>query len=212
MASKLGVVLGVIAIVLAIVGMVGPWWTESFSGSGHVLGIRIDVNGNATYGLFGVTSTTQSPLGNQTNTSTYSTAPHVGSVFSLGTILLITGVVLGIGMLGTGVMPNPRFRKFAAILGVLAFLFALLAPLYVMSALPDAVNADSGSTTTYTTVSGFWGIKSGSTLGITTTITWGGGWAWYVSVVAAVLFLVAVMAILVARKPATVALTPPPTQ
>ncbi len=210
MTSKIGVLLGVVAIVVAIAGMAGPWWTESFSGSGRILGIPIDVNGNATFGLFGVTSTSHSPLGNQTNTSTYSTAPHVGSVFSLGTILLVLGLILGIGFVALGVMPNPRFRKFAAILGVLAVLFTLLAPLYVMSALPDAVNADSGSTTTYTTVSGFWGIKSGSTFGITTSITWGAGWAWYLPLIAAVLFLVAAIAMLAARKPAMAAPLPPP--
>ncbi len=211
MVSKLGVVLGVVAIILAVVGMAGPWWTESFSGSGTILFIRIDVNGNANFGLFGVTSTISTPNANQTNTSTYSNAPHVGSVFTLGTILLILGAVLGIGMVGLAVMPNPRFRKFAAILGVLAFLFAVLAPLYVMSALPDAINADSGSTTTYTTVSGFWGTKSSNLYGITTSINWGAGWAWYLPVIAAVLFLVGAIVILAARKPAMAAPVPPPT-
>ncbi len=202
MASKLAVVIGVVAVVLAIVGMAGPWWTESFSGTGNILGIPVDVNGNANYGLFGVVSTVSTPRANETNTSTYSQAPHVGSVFSLGTVLLAIGLVLGIGMVALSVMPNPRFRRIAAVLGVVAFLFALLAPLYVMSALPDAVNADSGSTTTFTTVSGFWGTKSTSLFSITTSITWGAGWGWYFPLVAAVLFLIGAVVLLAARRPA----------
>ncbi len=207
MASKLGVVLGVVAIILAVVGMAGPWWTESFSASA----LGITVNGNADFGLFGVTTTTATGHSNTTNSSSYNDSPHVGSVFSLGMVLLILGVVLGIGMVGLAVMPNPRFRKFAAILGVLAFLFALLAPIYVMSALPDAVNTDSGSTSSFTTVSGFWGAKSSSVFGFSASVSWGAGWDWFIPLVAAVLFLVGAIVILAARKPAMATPVPPPT-
>lgn len=205
MASKLVVALGVVAIVLAIVGMAGPWWTESFSASA----LGFTAKGNADFGLFGVTTTTSTGHTNTTNSSAYTDTPHVGSVFTLGMVLLALGMVLGIGMVVLSVMPNPRFRKFAVVLGVLAFLFALLAPLYVMSALPDAVNADSGSTSSFTAVSGFWGTKTSNVFGFSASVIWGAGWAWFVPLIAAVLFLVAAIALLAMRRPAMAAPVPP---
>ncbi len=202
MQSRFGAILGVIAIVLAIVSVAAPWWSENFSGSGSFLGITIDVNGNANYGLFGVTSTVSSPRANSTNTSTYENAPHVGSVFSLASILVVLGLIAGIGMAALSIMPNARFKRFAALLGVVAFLLSLLAPIYVMSALPDAVNADSGSTTSFTTVSGFWGTKSSSFLSISTSVTWGAGFGWYLALVAAVLFFIGALVLLASRRPA----------
>lgn len=205
MQGKIGVVLGVIAIVLSAIVMVGPWWTVNSS----LTVVGQTGTSVADFSLFGVSSSFTSAHVNSTNSSDYSQTPHVGSVFGAATILAVLGIVLGVGMVGLAAIPNPTFRRYAVIFGVLAFVFALLGPLYVMSSLPGAVNTDLGNTGSYNVVSGFWGTKSTDVFGITSTVTWSAGWAWYVSVAAAVLFLVAAIILVAARKPA-LAMPPPP--
>lgn len=200
MQSKFGVVLGVIAVVLAIAAIVGPWWVVDSTASFGPL----SETGHADYGLFGGTSTTKGNLSSSTNTTNYADTPAIGSVFSVATILSILGLVLGIGMLVIAALPgaNPSFRRFALITGGLAFIVLLVASLYVMSALPGAVNQDSGGGPTSTTFSGFWGTKSVSFFGAQATVTWAAGWGWYLALVAGIVFLVAGVVMLASRKPA----------
>lgn len=213
MQSRTGVVLGVIAVVLAIVALIGPWWVVN---SQTRIGGGFTATGQTDYTLFGRTDTTQSNFSSSTNTSTYAALPQTGSVFSLAAILTVLGLVLGIGTVVIGALPgsNPSFRRFAMIAGILAFLILLAAPLYVMSALPAAVNQDSGGGLTATTFSGFWGTNSGSFgIFVSYTITWTAGWGWYVALVAAIVFLVAGVAMAASRVPAVrapQAPSPPP--
>ncbi len=212
MQSKVGVVLGVIAVVLAIVALIGPWW---------VVNAELHVGGGFTatsqqaYSPFGRTETSQSNFSSSTNTSTYSDLPQTGSVFTLGTILTGLGLILGIAMVVIGVLPSssPSFRRFAMIVGVFAFLFLLIAPIYVMSALPGAVNQDTSGTPGATSFSGFWGTKSAS-LGLlgSATVTWAAGWAWYVAFVAAIVALAGGIAMVASRRPAMPAPQVPPPQ
>ncbi len=208
MQRRTGVVLGVIAVVLAIVALMGPWWVVN---SQTRLGGGFTAVGQTDYALFGRTDATQSNLSSSTNTSTYGDLPQTGSVFSLAAVLTVLGLVLGIGTVVIGALSgsNPSFRRFAMIAGILAFLVLLVAPLYVLSALPAAVNRDAGASAL--PYSGFWGTKSG-TFGIfvSYSVTWAAGWAWYVAVVAAIIFLVASVAIAASRAPAGMVLRAPP--
>ena len=200
MQPKVGVIVGVVAVVLAIVAMIGPWWALDTQAS--IAGFS--ATGHADFGLYGGTAKFQSGTTSSTNTTNYNDSPHVGSVFSLAMILTIFGLIVGVVMIIVGLMAGsrPSFGRLGGILGVLAFVIVLVGTLYVMSSLPDAVNADSGSTTSFTTVSGFWGTKSATFLGAQATFTWAAGWAWYVALVAAIVFLIAGIALLLARKPA----------
>ncbi len=207
MRSRVGVALGVIAVVLAILAAVGPWWTVDSSGSLLVLSYTSHVD----FGLFGGTGSFQSGSTSKTNTTSYSDAPHVGSVFFLGMVLLILGLLIGIGMLVVGAMSGarPSLARLGGVLGVLAFVVVLLSALYVMSSLPGAVNQDSASGVSGGAVTGFWGTQSGS-LGIfgSITSTWAAGWGWYLALVAAIVFLNAGVALLLARRPAMAAVAP----
>ncbi len=209
MQSRVGVVIGVVAVVLAIVAMIGPWWTLAASGSFG----PISMTGNDDFGLFGGTSSFQMGTTSSSNTTNYANAPHVGAVFSIASILLILGLVIGIGMLLVGAMSasRPSFGRLSGMLGVLAFIVLLISSLYVMSALPDAVNQDTGSASSGITVSGFWGTKTSSFGSFASaTVTWNAGWAWYVALIAAIIFLVAGILLLLARKPAMTPQAPPP--
>ncbi len=210
MQSRIGVVLGVIAVVLAIVAVVGPWWTVDtqatffgFSGTTH-----------SEYNLFGTANRAQSNLTSSSNTTGYADLPQMGAVFGLATILTVLGIILGIGTVLIGILPgsSPSFRRFALLAAVLAFLVLLVAGLYVMSGLPAAANTDV-SARGGVTYSGFWGTQSGSIGALGSySVTWAAGWGWYALLGSAILFVVAGIAMAVSRKPAMQPFqnTPPP--
>ncbi len=200
MQSKLGVIMGVVAIVLVIVAMFAPWWVVDTSGHFGAFTATSHVE----YDMFGRTETSQSNISSATNTTAYSSLPQSGSVFSLATILSVLGLILGVGMIVIGALggTNPSLRRFAAMAGILAFVILLVASLYVMSALPAAVNQDS-SLSPSNAFSGYWGTRSASGFGgfISGTTTWAAGWGWYLPLVAAILFLIGAIIVLAARRP-----------
>ncbi len=210
MQSRFGVVLGVIAVVLAIVAVVGPWWTVDtqatffgFSGTTH-----------SEYNLFGTANSAHSNLTSSSNTTGYADLPQMGAVFGIATLLMVLGIILGIGTVLIGILPgsNPTFRRFALLAAVLAFLVLLVAGLYVMSSLPAAANTDLQPSRSVS-FSGFWGTQSGSIGALGSySVAWAAGWAWYAVIGAAILFVVAGIAMAVSRKPAMQAFqnTPPP--
>lgn len=204
MQGKFGVVLGVLGIVLALVAFVGPWWTVNTEAS--VLGFS--AKGSAEFRLFGGTTTIQSSFLNQTNTTDYRNEPQTGSVFFIGAMFTALALLLGVGMVSLAALsgPRPSFRRLGALLGILAFLLALVAPLYVMAQLPNAVNQDSGAGTGLTTISGFWGSQSSTFFGASANVSWAAGWAWFVVLIAAVLFLVGSLGLF--RSPAPAAQPP----
>ncbi len=206
MQNKVGVALGALAVVLVIAAVIGPWWVVDTTGR---LG-GFTVTSHAEYNLFGRTETSQSNLSSSSNTTAYASLPQTGSVFGVALILCGLGLVLGVGAVLIGVLPgaNPPFRRFATVAGVLAFLLLLIAPVYVMSALPGAVNQDSGASSS-NAFSGFWGTRSASFGGfLSATTTWAAGWAWYAALVAAIVFLMASVAMVASRKPASQGLPP----
>ncbi len=199
MQSRIGVVLGVIAVVLAIVAVAGPWWTVDtqatifgFSGTTH-----------SEYNLFGTANSAQSNLSSSSNTTGYADLPQMGAVFGLATILTVLGIILGIGTVLIGILPGPNrsFRRFALVAAVLAFLVLLVAGLYVMSSLPAAASTDLRPPRSVP-FSGFWGTQSGNAGGLYSySVTYAAGWAWYAVLGAAILFVVAGIAMAVSRKP-----------
>jgi len=189
-------VFGVVGIVLVIVGFVGPWWTVDTSAS--LFGQT--VSSTAEFRLFGGTATVKAPGFNQTNTTDYSNEPNTRSVFLTGAALAGVAIALGVVMVVLAAMAGsrPSFRRLAAACGILAFVLALVAALYVMASLPAAVNQDSQGGPIQ--ISGFWGTSSTTFLGATATVTWAAGWAWYVVLVGAIVFLIGGIVALVARR------------
>jgi hypothetical protein len=75
-----------------------------------------------------------------------------------------------------------------------------------MAQLPNAVNQDSGAGTGLTTISGFWGSQSSTFFGASANVSWAAGWAWFVVLIGAVLFLVGSLGLF--RSPAPAAQPP----
>jgi len=196
-------VLGVVGIALMVVGFVGPWWTINTSAS-DLLGQT--VSSAAEFHLFGGTTTFTSPPFSRTNTTDYGSDPNIRSVFLVGATLSGVAVALGIMMMALAAMggTRPSFGRLAAASGILAFVFGLLAVLYVMASLPTAVNQDGQGGFGSPQISGFWGRSSTRFFGVTTTVTWAAGWAWYVVLVGSVVFLIGGVLVMLPRKVARV--------
>jgi hypothetical protein len=177
------VVLGVVAVALALAAFVGPWWvvTES-SGSNQIV-----PNDTWQYGLFEWTFTGSAfylPIGQtETVTSNYSSLPSMGSVLLAGLALEASGMTSGLGMVALVAMSRtrPALRRPAAAAGLVAFFLVLAAALVVMLYLPAAANVYWAENALV--ISGFWGSSPN-------TMTWGAGWAWYTLLAAAALFLI----------------------
>ncbi len=213
MQRKVGLIIGVIAIVLAIVAVFGPWWTVQSQASAQVGPISLSLNAHTELGLFGASSFFQMGSTSNSNTTNYDSSPQVGSVFTLATVLLVLGLIVGIGMLVVGAMAGskPSFQRLSGILGVLAFVILLLGLLYVMSALPSAVNQDSSASAFGTNFSGFWGANTTTFGGFgQASVVWSAGWGWYAAMVASVVFLAAGVALFAAKRPAPVPPAPLP--
>jgi len=207
--SKAGMGLGIVGIALVAAALAGPWW--SFSMSGTVLFVSFNLT--LGFGVFGGSASGNIPGGGGGLTSVnYAQMPATAGVFQVGMLLAVLGVVLGILTLAMSAMAGarPNMRKVGALTGILGFVFALLAAMYVMTTLPAAIAADTQSFGGVATFSGFWGSQSVDFSGIQVTIAWGAGWGWYLLIVGGVLILVAGLASLRAPRPAPMMPAPMP--
>lgn len=118
-------------------------------------------------------------------------------------VIAIVATVIGIA----GIMfveMNKLDPKIGAIIIAIGFIFALVAPLYMMTSLPGAIKDDSnvgGNTVYFGSViekmgEQFFGKDDSDIEGIKTEALWGGSTAWYLALIAAVINLVAVFPLL----------------
>jgi len=185
--------LGILAVALAIVSFVGPWWVVRAESSGLAYPNQ-SVFG---YGTLGTTYTQQTPSGTATYTGNYTYSPEVADVFRVQAAFTGAGALAGVGMVAVGATrrPKPRSRTMGTLFGTLAFVLTLVALLYVMLELPAAVNlASSRVIGSHGLIrfffSGFWGSQLYTTATGTEYVTYGAGWAWYAVLGATALFLV----------------------
>ena len=213
MRSRVGIATGSVAVVRAIGAIFGPWWTLQSQATFAVGPVSVSLDAHNEFGLFGASAFFQMGSTTSSNTTNYNNAPHIGSVFTFATILLVLGLVCGVGLVVLGALSGsrPSYQRLGGLLGILAFVVLLVGTLYVMSALPDAVNQDSAAPSYGTTFSGFWGTKT-STFGSfgQAAVVWSAGWGWYVALAAAIVFLVGGVALLMAKRPSMAPSMPAP--
>ncbi len=179
-------------IALTLVSLMGPWWGVQYTALMH-FGAE---SGTLAYAPFGYTTTTQLSPGvglNETNASDYRSTPDIGAAFSVGMVLLAVGevpAIVTVVLAGTSKGQLRRQRWTAALCGI-AGAVMMVGLIYVMAALPGAVSRDNPSLVRYVPITGFWGSGSWSLLDFRLTLSWGAGWAWYVALMGALLFLVA---------------------
>ncbi len=212
--SKAGIVVGVAGVVLAALAIVGPWWTLSMNISGPTETIAQQVS----YGVFGYTYTaTQTGAGGGTIAESHAynaTMAQTGTVFTLGMALTVVGAAAGALMIILVAVggSRPGLRRTGAAMGIIGFLVLLLAPLYVMTALPGAMAADSASVVpgapAGTFSFAFWGGQTLSFGGEAMTLSYGGGWGWALALVAGIVLLVGAILAFLGPRPAPMAPAP----
>ncbi len=208
--NRFVVALDIVAITLGLLAFVGPWWVDS--------AIQTAPIATWEFGPIGVTYTVPAypspPKGtylNVTGQQNYSVYPQMGSVFFVGAVLVAAGVTSGVGTTAYALVStaNRRVRRLGTALGVLATLLMLAGTLEITLFLPGAANHDgfSGS------LQSFWGSAPATSRQWGDYMeVWGAGWAWYVVLVAAVLFLIAGLILFRARMQSAGEATPPTAQ
>lgn len=184
-----------VSFVLALVTLVGPWWTISIEASSG----EQTFEQTADFGLLGADFTVEGlPGGPQRNSTDYATMPVIGFVFRLGAVFVLVGISSQAAfVLSAQVSGWPfRFRVARVVFGFLAPAMLAAAPIAVMAALPGAQNTDpAGFASVFGfDIDGFWGLafRPSTTLWpFPTWFRWAAGWAWYLAVLAAVVSFLA---------------------
>lgn len=202
-----------IAFILVLVTLFGAWF--SMSGEGEAVGVTAKVS--VDMGLRDMTVTTETMGVEATDTTSYSDVSESSfvDVFNLTQILVILALVFTLLMfvfallVGMGKMSS----KIGVIFGALALIFVLITFVYFMVATPAAMEEDSPSGSPLT---GFWGSESMDFEGVSMSLSWGPGWAWYLMIVAFILALIGTILLVgagpsaPAYAPETYAEAPPP--
>lgn len=187
MSVRLGAVVGIVGLGLLLVSLAGPWWGISWFVD--FLGQQATATGS--YGLFGGTRVIVGPAGGSTEPISYSALPNIGGVFIVTLGLTVASIALAAVfiLLALTSAGKPANLKKATYLAVAAFLVGVAAAAYVTFALPGAYNADVVPSGSPSTLSGFWGGGATWVTGFIVSATWAAGWAWWLALVAPVLFV-----------------------
>lgn len=194
-----GLVLVLVALIVAGLALVGSWWT--WSAKATVLGVTMEQKAD-----FGLGQLCTSGLVNMCQAYTSAENSKMIAVFSLAQILTILGLVMAILTLiliivGAG---KPKLKGAVLLFGIIGAIVLLVAAIYVFSGLPGAFNDDlaaSGGSTTFMPVTGFFGSGSISAGGSSLNLSYGGGTGWMMALIGFILLLLgALMATMGMKK------------
>ena len=181
-----GLVFGLIGVLLVVVALLGTWWYVGLTGFSGSIPITLPVN----FGLFGGSANLFIIVLPLSYTGQWAT------VFLLTAVIVIAGLIMATTAVVLGFVSRNAGLRWASVgLAVGAFALLLVAPLYLMVALPGAqgdnplLQLPSGGTPFPGSFSGFWGSETIPSGTIPIQVTWGGGWGWYLSFIAAALVL-----------------------
>jgi hypothetical protein len=162
-------VVAVLTIVMIAIVTTFPWWylNANNAASNWYLGNACSSSGCSSY---------QGNAGLQ-------------NVFGLTDALVVSALAFSVLTLVALILSTlwPRIGSLTLVLGVIGSILLLVAPIYLFFALPSAVSASSGSSSSF--VNGFFGSSTQNTFFGTVTYTWGGGIGWYTAFAAFVVFL-----------------------
>jgi amino acid transporter len=204
-------------LVLLMVSFILPWWGY------HTIFYQKDSDDNLEYideGGFGL-SVSSGISNRRSGTSFYIGDFNTPLVFGITTLFLILALIFG-SLMGTsliiGILTKNTIQRLSMILGILALIFCLLAPVIFMVALPGAMKADEQKIADNKdekyyepdyddpTKSFFGSFEpKDEDFGGVTKSRWGGDIGWVLSFISFVMFLISIVMIRPKR-----AVPPPP--
>jgi hypothetical protein len=140
--STVGFFIGILAMLLIVTTLILPWWGT------HSVREEVDLDdGDKYYSEYGYGVSITGGIGNYYySTSLYSGEFSTPVVFGATTVLMIMALiftVLFLTMVFLYEMDKIKNLKLAKILGILALIFCLIAPIIFAVALPGALKADA---------------------------------------------------------------------
>lgn len=205
--ALVGMVLVLVALIMIGLSLTMPWYSVEFTVKGYGKPDTITVDyylDHRDSNLMNTTTTDnydEEGLGNLTYVSTFETTQMLVYLGILGCV---------IGMIGASiVMVGKMNHKIGAMLILVAVIFSLIAPLYLMSSLPGAFNEDFGDDETFPDNVGtdFFGTQKLEDdlpfSNVTYEYTWGGSTGWFLPIIATVLCVIALI-LVATSKPAIV--------
>ena len=207
-------ILVLVALIMVGISFVMPWYSLTAEISSTVVSSSMDTDyylDHAEMEAMGETQTID-----YEDTEGDSKALDVFNTTKLMVILGIVGCI--IGLIGAAmVMVGKMSNKLGTILVLIALILTVLAPIYMMFALPAAFDEDMGDTGGEGAASGmgesfFGSEKSETDLGsagsMTTEYTWGGGTGWIMAFIAFILLIVALIMVVKSTTPEPAPMAP----
>ena len=174
-------VLVLLAMILLAAALLSPWWSMSATSSAGASGLDFGLTGVCTRPALACTA--YAPLVAQ-DPAYRPIAATFGSAFAIAALALVAALIAFLLRLAGGRAPGGA--RGSALVATVAGIAALAGPLYLYVGLPAAIAAAS-ELPLGTSVGGFFGGVSTSEV----TVSYGGALGWGVSVLAALLLLVA---------------------
>jgi uncharacterized membrane protein len=207
--ALIGFILVIVSLVLIGISLVMPWYTIKMEAGAMGVSTEADINYYLDHAESNVLETTETinyddeGIKDAASTNVFKTTQIMVFLGLIGCILGLVGAAL--------VMTDKMNSKVGAMLVLVAFILALLAPIYIMVALPGAyqeeVDEAGGSVEFLPEGMGksFFGSEESSTdvggFDMTTKYSWGGGTGWIFALIAFILLLVALLMV-AGSKPA----------
>ncbi len=191
-----------LTLVFIIVALVGPW----YGGHGEVESMGMEGEVDYSFGLTGGEGKSEFAGQKETTEIEYDDDFDAKCVYDntmyITIIALITAIIALICILGmTFNFGNIKTMKMlGGIFGILTVIFALVAAIYFMTALPEENSGTWGDV-------GFWDEVETSLMGVSMKLTIGPGYAWYLMIISFVFALISSI-ILFMDKKGTIAAPP----
>ncbi len=199
--AMVGAVMAIIAVILIGVTFALPWYTMTMKGNVSGMGTTTEQDYYLDHATAKVGNTTMSE--SYSNKSMQDSIPNTVNTFKTTQILDIVSLVFVIiGFIGALLFAIGKLGKGVAVaLVVIGFILSIIAPIYLMTALPPAIKKDSkGSLPVKEMGESFFGEKKISMFGATVTVTWGGGLGWWLAIIGMIFMLIALILVLLAKK------------
>lgn len=191
----------ILALVFVIVALFGPWYEMSSTGNTASMSLT------STTGSSGGTTVTTSHADSRKQVEAVGGDAGVFDVFNIALYLTIFSLVIAILALVflLGYVFNfgkpAMMKNLAMIFGIITFILALVAIIYFMVAFPGKLG-DSYSIKDV----GFWDSKTI----LSTTVSFGPGFAWYLMIVAGIIALISSLFVFMNKSVAPVYQKPAP--